>query len=95
MLGFESADHPLDAWMSQAIELCRDHGGELPEPRVGERTAAADAWRDSFLQMPYLRDTFVAGGILADTFESAVTWDRFELRRRRARASGRALGEAR
>ncbi|HEX2416471.1 MAG TPA: FAD-binding oxidoreductase [Thermoleophilaceae bacterium] len=79
VLGFESADHPLDAWMSRAIELCRDHGGELPEdPRVGERTAAADAWRDSFLQMPYLRDTFVAGGILADTFESAVTWDRFE-----------------
>jgi alkyldihydroxyacetonephosphate synthase len=79
VLGFESADHPLDAWMSRAVELCRDHGGELPEePRVGERTAAADAWRDSFLQMPYLRDTFVAGGILADTFESAITWDRLD-----------------
>ena len=79
VLGFESADHPLDAWMSRAVELCRDHGGELPEePRLGERTAAADAWRDSFLQMPYLRDSFVAGGILADTFESAITWDRFE-----------------
>ncbi len=79
VLGFESADHPLEPWMDRAVELCRDHGGELPEPpRVGERTASADAWRDSFLQMPYLRDTFVAGGILAETFESAVTWDRFE-----------------
>jgi alkyldihydroxyacetonephosphate synthase len=28
--------------------------------------------------MPYLRDTFVAGGILADTFESAITWDRLD-----------------
>ena len=28
--------------------------------------------------MPYLRDTLVAGGILAETFESAITWDRFE-----------------
>jgi alkyldihydroxyacetonephosphate synthase len=79
VLGFESGDHPLDAWMARAIELCRDHGGQLPEePTVGERTAAADAWRDSFLQMPYLRDTFVAGGILADTFESAITWDRLD-----------------
>ena len=27
VLGFESADHPLDAWMARALELCRDHGG--------------------------------------------------------------------
>ena len=77
VLGFESADHPLDAWMARAAELCRDHGGELPdEPRVGGRDGASDAWRDAFLQMPYLRDTLIAGGIFAETFETAVTWDR-------------------
>jgi alkyldihydroxyacetonephosphate synthase len=77
VLGFESADHPLDAWMARAVELCRDHGGELPvEPSVGERSEAAETWRDAFLQMPYLRDTFVAGGLLAETFETAITWDR-------------------
>ena len=77
VLGFESADHPLDAWMARAAELCRDHGGELPdEPRVGGRDEAADAWRDAFLQMPYLRDTLIAGGIFAETFETAITWDR-------------------
>jgi alkyldihydroxyacetonephosphate synthase len=77
LLGFESADHPLDAWMARAVELCRDHGGELPdEPRVGARDEAADAWRDAFLQMPYLRDTLIAGGVLAETFETAITWDR-------------------
>jgi alkyldihydroxyacetonephosphate synthase len=27
---------------------------------------------------PYLRDTFVACGVLSDTFETAITWDRFE-----------------
>jgi alkyldihydroxyacetonephosphate synthase len=27
---------------------------------------------------PYLRDTFVACGVLSETFETAVTWDRFE-----------------
>ncbi len=27
---------------------------------------------------PYLRDTFVACGVLSETFETAITWDRFE-----------------
>ena len=27
VLAFESADHPVDAWMARAIELVRDHGG--------------------------------------------------------------------
>ena len=78
VLGFESADHPLDAWMDRALECCRDHGGEVPvAPVVGERAEAASSWRDAFLQMPYVRDTMVAAGILVETFETAVTWDRF------------------
>ncbi len=35
------------------------------------------AWRHAFLAAPYLRDTFVALGVLSDTFETAITWDRF------------------
>ena len=31
VLGFESADHPVDAWIERAVELCRDHGGTMPE----------------------------------------------------------------
>jgi alkyldihydroxyacetonephosphate synthase len=78
VLGFESADHPLDPWMARAVELCRDHGGELPdEPRTGERGSSEGAWRDAFLQAPYLRDTLLAAGILSETFETAITWDRF------------------
>jgi alkyldihydroxyacetonephosphate synthase len=77
VLGFESADHPLGAWMDRALELCRDHGGEPPvEPVVGERGEAESVWRDAFIQMPYLRDTLVAAGVLAETFETAITWDR-------------------
>jgi alkyldihydroxyacetonephosphate synthase len=79
VLGFESSDHPLDAWMERALECCRDHGGELPAaPAVGERGEAEGAWREAFLQMPYLRDTMVAAGILAETFETAITWDRLD-----------------
>jgi alkyldihydroxyacetonephosphate synthase len=36
------------------------------------------AWRGAFLLAPYLRDTFVACGILSDTFETAIAWDRFD-----------------
>jgi alkyldihydroxyacetonephosphate synthase len=37
-----------------------------------------ESWRSAFLMAPYLRDTFVACGVLSETFESAITWDRFE-----------------
>jgi alkyldihydroxyacetonephosphate synthase len=35
------------------------------------------AWREAFLRAPYLRDTFVAIGVLSETFETAITWERF------------------
>src|SRR6185436_3063196 len=57
------------------------------------RGESATAWRDAFLQAPYHRDTLVAGGIFAETFETAVTWDRFEDLVGRVRESTRdALG---
>ena len=35
VVGFESADHPLDAWLERALECCRDHGGEVAgDPRL-------------------------------------------------------------
>jgi alkyldihydroxyacetonephosphate synthase len=63
-------------------------GRAAPEPRrgaVGEAPPAEGAagsdpvgsWRHAFLAAPYLRDTFVALGVLSDTFETAITWDRF------------------
>jgi alkyldihydroxyacetonephosphate synthase len=47
-----------------------------PIDRDGED--AVGAWRGAFLLAPYLRDTFVACGVLSETFETAITWDRFE-----------------
>jgi alkyldihydroxyacetonephosphate synthase len=85
VLGFESADHPLDTWMARALELCRDAGGEAPEGAGATRTdsaagreGAAGAWRKAFLQAPYLRDLLVRMAVVCETFETAVTWDRFE-----------------
>ncbi len=47
-----------------------------PPPRAGGGDPVG-AWRHAFLAAPYLRDTFVACGVLSDTFETAITWDRF------------------
>jgi alkyldihydroxyacetonephosphate synthase len=84
ILGFESADHPLDAWMARALECCRDHGGTAPEgagrtrsEEGGAREGAAGAWRQAFLSAPYLRDALIAMGMISETFETAITWDRF------------------
>jgi alkyldihydroxyacetonephosphate synthase len=73
VLAFESTDHPVDHELDRALALCRDHGGEPDEP-TGR---AAGAWREAFLRMPYLRDMLLRLGVLSETFESAVTWDRF------------------
>ena len=82
VLGFESADHPLDAWHARALELCRDHGGAPAQPQgdgggAANKQGAAGAWRDAFLKMPYVRDAMVSLGVLSETFETAITWERF------------------
>jgi alkyldihydroxyacetonephosphate synthase len=43
-----------------------------------EQPSPVDTWRNAFLLAPYIRDTFVACGVLSETFETAITWDRFE-----------------
>jgi alkyldihydroxyacetonephosphate synthase len=77
VLGFESAHHPVGTWMSVALECCGDHGGSW-ERRESGADRAVESWREAFLRAPYLRDTFVAMGILSETFETAITWDRFD-----------------
>jgi alkyldihydroxyacetonephosphate synthase len=85
VLGFESADHALDAWMARAVECCRDAGGSVPGDAVrtredggAARDGAAGAWRNAFLNAPYLRDVLVRASVISETFETAITWDRFE-----------------
>ena len=109
VLGFESADHPVEHAMDRALAICAEHGGVAGEGSgegVGRRGAASGrgaargrgagsgrrtgtgaaggverdavgAWRDAFLGAPYLRDMLVAMGIISETFETAITWERF------------------
>ncbi len=75
VLGFESTDHPVDSQLRRALEICAGHGGGADEQREGGGSVAA--WRDAFLAMPYLRDVLLQCGVLSDTFETAITWERF------------------
>jgi len=80
IVGFESADHPLDAWATRAVEVVRDHRGAPVGEWTGEasRAGASSSWRGSFLRAPYLRDALVRLGMVTETFETAVTWDRYD-----------------
>jgi alkyldihydroxyacetonephosphate synthase len=83
LLGFESSDGPRDAWMARALSCCREANAsaiEGPQTRTmdGKREALSGSWRDAFLRAPYLQSALVSLGMVADTFETACTWDRFE-----------------
>jgi len=78
VLGFESTDHPVREAMSRALAICTEHGGAVSEGRGGRSGEdAVSSWRGAFLGAPYLRDVFVAMGLLSETFETAITWERF------------------
>lgn len=89
LLAFESAHHPVEAPLRSALEAAESHDGAADAPRIsaasavdrpidGQLQTAADSWRGAFLLAPYLRDTFVSCGVLSETFETAITWDRLE-----------------
>ncbi|MBV8683573.1 MAG: FAD-binding oxidoreductase, partial [Caulobacteraceae bacterium] len=110
VLGFESADHPLDAWMGRALELVSDHGGSYDKDAVAaqlqpaastaqRREGAAGQWRNAFIRMPYGRNLSLGLGMIGDTFETSITWDRFDgfyetVRERAARAISEICGHA-
>lgn len=81
LIGFESADHPMTAWLARAVELVRDHRGELtsgPDERDDAgRAGAAGAWRQAFFDAPYMQSALLSIGIASDTFETSCTWSQF------------------
>ncbi|MGW7333518.1 FAD-binding oxidoreductase, partial [Streptomyces sp. NPDC054840] len=111
VLGFESADEPVTARLERAVALARSYGGryegaaghdraagpkESPEASP-DGDAAVSAWRSAFLRMPYLRDGLARMGAVAETFETAATWDRIpdlidEVRREVGAAAVKATG---
>src|SRR5205085_4271761 len=80
LLCFDYGDHPLDTRMASSIECCTDHGGKTKttKARDAHLEGAAGIWRNAFIRMPYAREFLTPAGLINDTFETAITWDRFE-----------------
>lgn len=99
VLGFESADHPVDIWMQRALEICADHGGKWDAESLNdEKTQISDSgtnsWRHKFLRGPYLREYAIARGVMRETMETAITWERFPALREHVKAeTHRAIRE--
>jgi alkyldihydroxyacetonephosphate synthase len=85
IVAFESADHPLGAWLDRAVAIAESHGATCPKGKqlrddqsaARESADAGESWRAAFLQGPYLQDAMIRLGVLADTFETACTWTAF------------------
>lgn len=82
VLAFESADHPVTAWMDRALEIAAECGGEWDKAALaqadGHRSGEAGAWRHAFLRAPFYREVLTGIGVMYDTFETAITWERFD-----------------
>lgn len=72
VLGFESAHVDVAPPLARALEIARDHGGT-----VGGGEGAVAAWRNAFIRMPYFREVITPWAVINDTFETAITWERF------------------
>ena len=100
MLGFESAATPVDGRLDQAIGIAGANGGEVRDRRVSadgdgaEAGTGSDQWKAAFLEAPYLRDRLVCCGVLSETFESAITWERFREFHHRVVGATREAAEA-
>ena len=84
LLGFESADHPVEPLMARAAEICASFGGLVPAEAMQGRSAtdanlsgAAGVWRNFFIKGPEFKEIFTRHGILRETFETACTWRDF------------------
>jgi alkyldihydroxyacetonephosphate synthase len=84
IIGFESADVPQGEYIRQAVEIARAAGGKIDDNTINiddgtgiatGREGAVGAWRQSFIGVNAGLTNGL--GLLADTFETAITWDRW------------------
>tara|TARA_Y100000768_G_scaffold190933_1_gene143104 strand:+ start:278 stop:1903 length:1626 start_codon:yes stop_codon:yes gene_type:complete len=79
ILAFESADHDKSYFLDRALEISKDFQGIFEKPKDtsdAHRSGSSGTWRNSFIKAPYLREAFTRRGIIQDTFETAITWDK-------------------
>jgi len=87
VIGFESSDIPQQDPMREAIVLARQAGGTIDDSdiRISDGSGSSTGrqgnvgeWRNSFLRAPYDRNLTMGLGIVAETLETAITWDKWQ-----------------
>lgn len=84
IIGFESSDVPQRANIEAAVAIAREFGGVIADENIvvddGQGNATGHegpvgAWRNAFIGV---NAGLTSGlGLLADTFETAITWDKW------------------
>lgn len=86
IIAFESAELPQDGMIRQAVAIAREAGGRIDDEAIvitgaseeeAGRQGAVGAWRNSFVRAPYQRNLTAGLGVIGDTFETSITWDRW------------------
>ena len=84
IVAFESGELSQRHNIAQAVEIARDAGGLIADDEIQiddgtgnptGRAGAVGAWRDAFIGVGNGVETSL--GVVADTFETAITWDRW------------------
>lgn len=68
VIGLESLGPPVDAATLES--LLADCGLRC----VSAGAKSGESWRSTFVEAPYLRESLLCLGVLAETFETATTW---------------------
>lgn len=68
VLGLESLGPAIDSAPLEA--LLADHGLRC----VSAGAKSGEPWRSTFVEAPYVRESLLCLGVLAETFETATTW---------------------
>jgi alkyldihydroxyacetonephosphate synthase len=86
IIGFESAELPQGEAIRQAVAIAREAGGMVDDEEIliddgngtpTGREGAVGTWRKSFIGAPYQDNLTMGLGLVADTFETSITWDRW------------------
>jgi len=81
VLAFENADHPVDDSLARALEIAAEFGGKWKKAASSKenshRSGESGAWRNAFMRAPYYREVLTGIGVMYDTFETSITWEKF------------------
>ncbi len=88
VLGFESDQLPQGDNIRAAVQIARNVGGSVDEEDIKisspddssddtGRQGAVGAWRNAFLGAPYQKNITSGLGLVAETMETSITWERW------------------